>query len=108
MSVVFLAAEGDPSWPVAGLTVAERTRRAFDVAGVNLAREAPGPRLVVTRDALLEPDAVRALSAEGDPTLARVLKGADAPAAARLPEDVELPADAPALTRALDALRAQG
>lgn len=108
MSVVFLAAEGDPSWQVAGLTVAERTRRAFDVAGVNPAREAPGPRLVVARDALLEPDAVRALSAEGDPTLARVLEGADAPAAARLPEDVALPADAPALTRALDALRAQG
>jgi CDP-L-myo-inositol myo-inositolphosphotransferase len=108
MSVVFLAAEGDPSWEIAGLSVAERTRRAFDVAGVDPARVAEGPRLLVARDALLEPEAVRALTADGDPTLARAIDGAAAAAAARLPADVAVPADAPGLERILTELDAQG
>ena len=43
MSVVFLAAEGDPSWQVAGPTGAERTPRAFDVAGGDPAPGGPRP-----------------------------------------------------------------
>ncbi len=108
MNVEFVAAEGDPAWEIAGLAVAERTRRAFDVAGVDAAKSGSGPRLVLARDALLEPGAVAALCVRDDPEQALVAREGGGAAAARLPEDVPVPVDARELAQTVERLRSQG
>lgn len=100
MNVVFVAGEGDPAWEVAGLTVAERTRRAFDAAGVRFLGRPDSPLLAVTRDALLEPGAIRALADAGPDAIAAVA-GDAAPAVLRLPHGTPIPDDGAGLAEVL-------
>lgn len=107
MNVVFVAGDGDPAWEVAGLTVAERTRRAFDVAGVRFLGRPDSPLLAVTRDALLEPGAVRALAAAPPDGIAAI-EGDAAPAALRLPHGTAIPDDGAGLAEFLAREESQG
>jgi phosphatidylglycerophosphate synthase len=107
MNVVFVAGEGDPAWEIAGLSVAERTRRAFDAARVRFLGRPEAPLLAVSRDALLEPGAIRALAA-APPGVVAAVEGDDAPAALRLPHGTPIPDDAAGLAEVLGRARAQG
>lgn len=107
MNVVFVAGEGDPAWEIAGLAVAERTRRAFDVAGVRFLGRPDSPLLAVARDALLEPDAVRALVA-APPDMIAAVDGDGAPAALRLPHGTPVPDDWAGLADVLAAAERRG
>ncbi len=107
MNVVFVAGDGDPAWEVAGLPVAERTRRAFDAAGVRFLGRPDAPLLAVTRDALLEPGAIRALAGAAQGAVAAI-EGDDAPAALRLPHGTPIPDDGTGLAELLARAESQG
>jgi len=97
MRVQFVPAQGDPSWKLAGLSVAERTRRALAQAGIAAdPAHASAPQLLVAADALLEPGAVRTLveeAADAEWAVAPAA-GTELPAALRVPADTRAPAHA--------------
>jgi len=103
---------------VAGLPVAERTRRAFGRAGLEgLAGIAPdpggdpaSPLLLVAGDAWVEPAALRAIAgADAPPEAALAIAGAEAaPAVLRVPPGAPLPTDAEGLALLAADFRARG
>jgi phosphatidylglycerophosphate synthase len=111
MKVRFVPAQGDPSWKLAGLSVAERTRRALTKAGVvDGPAQASAPQLLIAADALLEPEAVRTLAdGAADAGLAVApAGGAELPAALRVPADTRAPTHADDLAALAKRFQDQG
>jgi len=111
MRVRFVPAEGDPARELAGISVAERTRRALaQAAGVEGPAAASAPQLLVAADALLEPGAVRALAdAETDAEWALAPAGGmDLLAALRVPADTRAPTHADDLAALAKRFQTQG
>lgn len=111
MRVQVVPAQGDPSWKLAGLSVAERTRRALTKASVVAdPAHANAPQLLVAADALLEPGAVRALvdgAADAEWAIAPAA-GTKLPAALRVPADTRAPAHADDLAVLAKRFQGQG
>jgi phosphatidylglycerophosphate synthase len=110
MKARLVPAEGNPRWEIAGLGLGERTRRALAREGVALAEgRADGAReLWVAGDALLEPDAVRALlEVAGEEPGAIAPAGKDGPAALVAPAGMAPPRDADALAGLAEQLKAE-
>ena len=111
MRAKFVSAQGEPGWILAGISVAERTRRAL--AKAELATDPAGasaPQLLIAADALLEPEAVRTLAdGAADAGLAVApAGGAELPAALRVPADTPAPTHADDLGALAERFRAQG
>ncbi len=110
VDATLIRGDGDPSWEIAGLSLGERTRRALAAVGLPSARGAShnGALLLVSGDALLEPDAIRALlgrfrSHDGAVAHANWKGGL---AALRVPVGTPIPADAGGLARLAERFRA--
>ncbi len=110
MKARLVPAEGNPRWEIAGLGLGERTRRALAREGVPLADGRPdGTReLWVAGDALLEPEAIRALlEVASEEPGAIAPAGKDGPAALVAPAGTAPPRDADALAALAEQWKAE-
>jgi phosphatidylglycerophosphate synthase len=109
--VQFVPAQGDPAWELAGISLAERTRRALaQAANIDGPAQASAPQLLIAADALLEPEAVRTLAdGAADPEWAVApAGGTDLPAALRVPAETRAPAHADDLAALAKRFQDQG
>jgi len=113
MKVHLVPARGSHQWDVAGLRVAERTRRGLGTLRLTAEDAGDEPEaivLLVAGDALIEPGAVQAFTRDAAPAEVALASANDleAPAALRVPADTPIPNDADQLADLAARFRASG